>query len=103
MMMEILTNYWGLIAAAILVAIYAVNDFEKFKKKAAALIFVAEERAEEYVLETGTEKFEWVVENAYPYLPKWLKLALSESAFRAVIQYVFNQIVKWAEQERTRA
>jgi len=101
-MLEVVQNYWGIIVIIIAAAAYAVYDFEKFKKRVAALIFVAEERAEEYALKKGEEKFEWVARNGYPYLPKWLKYIISEDAFKAIIQHVFNNIVKWAEKERNR-
>lgn len=101
-MVDIIQNYWGIIVIIIAAVIYALYDFEKFKKKVVALIFVAEERAREYALKTGEEKFEWVARNGYPYLPKWLKFIISESTFKAIIQYIFDNIVKWAEEERNR-
>lgn len=100
--MEFVSNYWGIIVVILAAAIYALYDFEKFKKRVVALIFVAEERAEEYALKKGEEKFEWVARNGYQYLPKWLKFIISESAFKAIIQYIFDNIVKWAEKERNR-
>lgn len=49
-----------------------------------------------------SEKFAWVVEHGYQYLPKWLKFFLSEEAFRALVQSIFDSIVKLVTEERKR-
>lgn len=69
-MLQFVQEYWGIIAVIVFVAIYALYDFERFKKRIIALIFVAEERAEQYALEKGTEKFEWWIGN--PFLDKFI-------------------------------
>lgn len=101
-MLEFLQNHWGLIAVIVITICYSLYDFEQFKRKIAALIFVAEERAEEYALQKGSEKFAWVVEHGYQYLPRWMKFFLSEEAFRALVQSIFDGIVKLVAEERKR-
>lgn len=101
-MLHFVQEYWGLIAVIVMAIIYAIYDWERFKKRVTALIFVAEERAEEYALQKGSEKFAWVVEHGYQHLPKWLKFFLSEEAFRALVQGIFDGIVKLVTEERKR-
>lgn len=95
-------NYWGLITATIIIIIYARMDWTGFKAKVKNLIFVAEERARQYSLETGEEKMQWVLVNGYKYVPVWAKLFITETAFRAIVQAVFDSIVNWAEKQAVR-
>jgi hypothetical protein len=39
-MLEFLQNHWGLIAVIVITICYSLYDFEQFKRKIAALIFV---------------------------------------------------------------
>ena len=102
MILEFLLSWWGLITVAALVGVYLVCDYESTKDKIVKLIFVAEERAREKALETGQEKFEWVVFHGYQYVPAWLRVFLSEDAFRKLVQDIFDGIVDWAEAQQVR-
>lgn len=98
-MLGFLQQWWGLIAMAIIAVLYAIFNWQGFKKKVVELIFIAEETAREKALQTGQEKFEWVAENGYQFVPLWAKLFVSETAFRKIVQAVFDQIFKWATEQ----
>lgn len=91
-----LSSWWGLVVAVVLLVGYAIYDWKKARKLIASMIFHAEERARELVLENGEAKFNWVKENTYPMLPKWIKFLLTEDMYKALIQKVFDELKEWA-------
>lgn len=91
-----LSSWWGLLVATVLLVGYAIHDWRKVRKLIASMIFHAEERARELVLENGEAKFNWVKENTYPMLPKWIKFLLTEDMYKALIQKVFDELKEWA-------
>ncbi len=95
-------SWWGILAIVLAAGGYAVYDYEAFRAKVVNLIFIAEEKAREKCLETGRDKMDWVIQNGYPYLPAWLKLFISDSAFRVLIQAIFDGLVDWAEKNKHR-
>ena len=98
-MMEFLQglgSWWGLLVAIILLVAYAIYDWGRARKIIASMIFHAEERARELVLENGEEKFNWVKDNTYTHLPRWMKFLLSEEMYQTLIQKVFDELKEWA-------
>jgi len=100
--LKLVSDYWGLIIVATAMMGYLVYDYEATKKKIASLIFIAEERSRELALHTGQQKFNWVVQNGYKFLPAWLKFFITEEAFKILVQNIFDSIVKWAEAQKLR-
>lgn len=96
-MLEFIQNWWGLLAVLIIGVTYLIVDWQGAKGKIRALIFIAEEQAREFALETGKDKMGWVIQNGYPYMPPWFKLVISETAFQGIVQFIFDQLVQWAE------
>jgi len=96
---DFVLSYWGLIGLALIFVLKAIFDWEATKKRIRDLIFLAEELAQKKILETGKEKFEWVKNNGYAYLPKWLKLVISEELFEKIVQNIFDRIKEWAKGE----
>jgi hypothetical protein len=99
-MLEFVQNWWGIIVAVIAAILFAIFDWQRFKKRVLELIFYIEEQARKKAIATGREKFEWVAENGYQYVPAWAKLFVSEAAFRLIIQKVFDSVFKWAEAQK---
>ena len=98
-MLEFIQNWWGLLAALTIGVIYLILDWQGAKGKSQALIFIAEEQAREFALETGKDKMNWVIQNGYPYMPQWFRLIISETAFQGIVQYIFDRLVEWAEKK----
>lgn len=102
-MLEFLSSWWGILGAVIiLVLTYFIYGFETAKSHVVKLIFIAEEQAREKCLETGRQKFDWVLENGYLYLPNPLKLFITKELFAAIVQSIFDKIVDWAESQELR-
>ncbi|MTI95376.1 MAG: hypothetical protein FH749_07790 [Firmicutes bacterium] len=98
-MLEFVLNWWGLLVLFIAGIVWAILDWQSLKKKIVSLIFVAEEQAQAKVLVSGKDKAVWVKKNGYKYMPGWLRFFISEDAFGAIVQKVFNELVKWAERQ----
>lgn len=96
-MLQFIQSWWGIIVAVIALVVLAIFDWQRFKKRVLQLIFFIEEQARKKAIETGKEKFEWVAEHGYQYVPGWAKLFVSEAAFRLIVQKVFDSVFKWAE------
>jgi hypothetical protein len=94
-MVEFLTSWWGLLVVLLFVAIKAAMDYQGTKDRIKVLIWQAEEQARLQAIKGGREKLAWVVNNGYQYLPAWLRLVLSEMAFQALVQSVFDSMEKW--------
>ena len=94
--LQFIDSWWGLLTVVLFLIGYAIYDWRKARKLIASMIFHAEERAKELVLENGEAKFNWVKENTYPMLPKWMRLFLTQNMYRALIQKVFDELKKWA-------
>ncbi len=101
-LLEFLVSWWGLIIVFFFFIAYGIHDYEATKKTIVGLIFIAEERAREKALETGEQKFNWVVFNGYKYLPGWLRLFMSEELFKVLVQNIFDKLVIWAENQNFR-
>jgi hypothetical protein len=100
--LNFLASWWGLIGFVIVLIIgllfYRKQTLEWIK----GLIFVAEEKARRGLLKTGAEKKQWVIDNGYPYLPAVVKPFISKEAFGLIVQFTFDQLIKWAEQHQLR-
>ena len=97
-MLDFIQNWWGMISVAILVIIYMIRNWQKAKHQIMALIFEAEGHARKYALETGAEKMQWVLEQGYKYLPKWLTFVLTEQMYKDLVQKIFNSVNVWLKE-----
>ena len=59
----------------------------KLREKIYALLLDAEKTDED-----GTTKFEYVCSNAYEYVPSCLKVFISESSFRVLVQKLYDKL-----------
>jgi len=100
--LQFISSWWGLLFVVIALVLMFIFQRQQLKRLAIRLIFLAEERARQYALKTGKEKFSWVVEHGYQYVPVWLKLFITKAAFAAIVQAAFDSIVDWAERQELR-
>jgi hypothetical protein len=102
-MLDFLSQWWGILGVVVLMVIaYFIYGFEVVKGHIVKLIFIAESEARKKCLETGKQKFEWVLETGYTYLPAALKLFISKELFALIVQGIFDKIVDWAEAQELR-
>lgn len=98
---ELVNDYWG-IGAVILGGLGYFFTHKKAsiayaKKVASDAILSAERKAEDLALNTGEEKFSWVVDKGYSYLPPIVKTFVSKELFAVLVQAVFDKAKKFAK------
>ncbi|AFM02396.1 hypothetical protein Desde_4135 [Desulfitobacterium dehalogenans ATCC 51507] len=75
-------NFWGLLLVVAVFIIYLISlGRTKAGKIVLSLMLRLEKQAEEYALQTGEEKFGFVVEKGYQLLPKYVRLIFSYKMF----------------------
>lgn len=73
----------GSIALAVFIFLFTIIKVEKLRNRANALFL----EAEKYITE---DKFKYVCDNLYKYIPNILKLFLNEDFFKEIIQMIYN-------------
>lgn len=89
-------SYWGLIGLVALFILEFFREREVAKARVKELIFLAEEKAQKKVLKSGQQKFDWVVEQGYQYLPPIVQLFMTKEAYQLLVQSIFDRIKAWA-------
>jgi hypothetical protein len=73
----------GGIALAVFIFLFTIIKVEKLRNRANALFL----EAEKYITQ---DKFKYVCDNLYKYIPNILKLFLNEDFFKEIIQMIYN-------------
>lgn len=73
----------GGIALAVFIFLLIIIKVEKLRNRANALFL----EAEKYITQ---DKFKYVCDNLYKYIPNILKLFLNEDFFKEIIQMIYN-------------
>lgn len=73
----------GSIALAVFIFLFTVIKVEKLRNRANALFL----EAEKYITE---DKFKYVCDNLYKYIPNILKLFLDEDFFKQIVQMIYD-------------
>ena len=104
--------WWGLLTVLLFIIVFALLRWEQFKAYATQFILLAEERARQKALQTGQEKFQWVVTNGLLYMPTKLKIFITffatimgttrEELFGRAVQWLFDKVFTWAEAQELR-
>lgn len=55
------------------------------------LMLTAKSLAKDAILNSGKEQEDWVVDNAYIYLPKWITMFISKEVMRKLISYIYRK------------
>lgn len=103
---EIIANYWGIGVAVVIGGGWAVTHKKAAlaftKSKIKTLMLAAEKGAEDFVLENGPAKLEWVVEKGYVVLPPLVKLFVSKDLFRILVQSLFDEAKEYIEAHKNK-
>ncbi|KIL36267.1 hypothetical protein SD70_31770 [Gordoniibacillus kamchatkensis] len=102
MWLQLLSDNWRLIAGfaagVLYVAAHRGIALSQAKKMAMTLMLGAEKRAEQLILVTGQDKFNWVIDKGYDLMPAWLRMFIGKPAFRKIVQELFDNTVRIAKQ-----
>lgn len=85
-------DYWGLLLVAVVFIIYLISQGRaKAGQIVLSLMLRLEKQAEEYALQTGEEKFGFVVEKGYQLLPRYVRLVISYKMFVELADRLYNE------------
>ena len=93
-----------LIVAIIMLVVYSIFEWKKVKKILSENIIKARELAMEFVLESGQEQEDWVVERVYTILPAPVLGVLAifggKSALRKLVKIVYYQLKDYLDNQK---
>ncbi len=85
-------EFWGLLLVAVAFIIYLISQGRaKSGQIVLSLMLRLEKHAEEYALQTGEEKFGFVVEKGYQLLPRYVRLVISYKMFEELADRLYNE------------
>ncbi len=85
-------QFWGLLLVMAVFIIYVISQGRaKAGKIVLSLMLRLEKQAEEYALQTGEEKFGFVVEKGYQLLPRYVRLVLSYKMFEELAGKLYEE------------
>jgi len=89
--MKLLFEYRFIIAVVLIVVLYAVFEWQKFKAKCYNLMLQAKDLAKDAILKSGDQQMEWVIKRCYQFMPKSLTIFISEARMRILIQFLYDK------------
>jgi len=96
-MKELIFEYRFILVIAFAIFIFALFEWEKFKSILYSLMLQAKSKAKDAVLKSGKEQEEWVVQNAYVYLPKWITFAIPQEVMRKIISWLYHMAKEYLD------
>lgn len=104
--MQYVIHYWAIVliilAAAIYVPLHYRQSLEFAKKVAIKFIFVAEKKAETFLLTNGPAKLAWVVDKGYDLMPAPVRLIVSKPLFKVIVQQIYDAAVEVAKEHEVK-
>lgn len=104
---SLLGQYWGIVTIVVAGLLYfgvdktARKTAIKFaEKKAMTLMFGIEKKCEDFALQSGKDKFDWVVEKGYDLLPAPVRLIISPALFKTIVQGLHDDAVKFVTSKK---
>jgi uncharacterized protein YbaP (TraB family) len=90
------------LAVALIVYIFAHRQaaFSYVKKQASLLMLSAEKGSEQLLLTSGSQKMDWVVQQAYNKMPSAFRMIISLDTFRKEAQKVFNKATQFITEQQ---
>jgi len=87
---NLLLPYWGIIAVALVFGGYVLFQRDNAKKIILSLIIRIEEEAESLALNSGADKFQFLVDRGYQLLPTAARLLITQKMFDSLAQSLYD-------------
>jgi len=102
--LNIILEHLGLVSVLVGLVIYSFTHqavaISYAKSLSLKLMLSVEANAEQYLLTSGIEKFEYVILNGYPKLPHWTRVFVSKTQFEELVQNLFDTAKDYAQKHR---
>jgi len=99
---NLLLPYWGIIAVALGFGGYVLFQRDGAKKIILSLIIRIEKEAETLALNTGADKFQFLVDRGYQLLPTPARLLITQKMFESLAQSLYNSAKNYLVVERAK-
>jgi hypothetical protein len=90
-----------MVAVVIYIVAHRQTVFAYARKRAAMLMLSAENGAEDLLLNSGSQKMDWVVQRAYQRMPAAVRLFVGIDEFRKIAQGINDEAKLLLEQHKT--
>lgn len=81
---------WRFVIVLILaVVLFALMEWQKFKAIVHGIMLQAKSLAKDLVLKSGQAQEDWVVIQAYKYLPKWITVFITTVIMHKIVHYLY--------------
>ena len=87
--MKLLFEYRFIIAVVLIVVLYAVFEWQKFKTILFALMLQAKDKAKDFILRGGQAQETWVIDKAYKFLPSRITYFIDKGKMRKIVHYLY--------------
>lgn len=89
--MSLLFEYRFILLVILVIILYAVFEWQKFKATCYNLMLQAKDLAKDAILKSGDQQMEWVIKKAYQFMPKALTVFITEQRMRILVQYLYDK------------
>jgi len=89
--MKLLIEYRFVILVVLAIIIFSIFEWQKTKGILYALILKAKSMAKDWVLKSGEKQEDWVVVNAYIFLPKKITVFIKRERMRILVHYLYHK------------
>ncbi|MHB8125845.1 MAG: hypothetical protein ACYDEJ_09450 [Desulfitobacteriaceae bacterium] len=89
-------NYWVIVLIFVLFGAYWIFQRKKAEQILLGLMLRAEKEAEALLLQTGDQKFEWVIQKGWELLPEGARVFIPKLLFVEIAQTLYNKAKDYA-------
>jgi len=89
--MKLLFEYRFIILVVLAIILFAIVEWQKSKGILYALMLQAKSMAKDWVLKSGKKQEDWVVVNAYKFLPKKITVFINKERMRRLVHYLYHK------------
>ena len=89
--MKLLFEYRFIILVMLAIILFAIVEWQKSKGILYALMLQAKSMAKDWVLKSGKKQEDWVVVNAYKFLPKKITIFINQERMRRLVHFLYHK------------
>lgn len=88
---DLLWDWRFIIAAILALFVFALFEWGKVKEMVLSGALMAKKLAKDFILNSGQEQEDWVVNKIYPIIPLPARVFISEATFRKLVRYLYGK------------
>lgn len=88
---ELIWDWRFFIVAILALIVFALFEWSKVKEMVLSGALMAKKLAKDFILNSGQEQEDWVVNKIYPAIPLPARVFVSEATFRKLVRYLYGK------------